>query len=317
MVVRNLVRWTLYPGLLTGAVAVTIAGLRAGYDAGLVVILVVLSAMIPLLAAQRWMPAVSEWRGSAKDFSIDLLHMASTGATSELSRALIAGLMTWAAMALETTIGAGLWPTGWPLLLQVAFGLSMGEFLAYWVHRSCHTVPLLWRIHAMHHSSERLYVLAAARNHPMNAALMQAGHLLPLTLLGAPHEVIAIAAAFHGVHGMLQHANVDLAHGPLNWIFATADLHRWHHSARIEESNTNFGNNLIVWDWVFGTRRLPAGRPAAVGLGHERLPDNFLVHLVSPFVLYRVLAGTAAHEPPPAPLPEVAALPQQDPPTRA
>lgn len=296
--VRNVVRWSLYPSLLAGAVALTLLGLQVGLSPGLVVAAVIVLSPLPLLLAQRYLPAVAEWRGKPKDFSIDLLHMMSTWGAAEASRAIVGGVATSTAVALQAWVGGHLWPTGWPLMLQFAFGLVVGEFLAYWFHRACHEVPLMWRIHAMHHSSERMYVFAAARNHPMNAFFMNVAHLLPLTLLGAPPTVIALTAVFHGVHGLLQHSNVDLRHGPLNWVFATADLHRWHHSTNLEESNSNFGNNLILFDLLFGTRRLPEGRPAAVGLGEDgHLPENFLVHLASPFVLYRVLTG---QEPAPA-----------------
>jgi sterol desaturase/sphingolipid hydroxylase (fatty acid hydroxylase superfamily) len=289
--VRNVVRWSLYPSMLIGALAFTFAGLQAGLEGGLVVAAVLVLAPLPLLLAQRFIPAVPEWRGTSKDFSIDLLHMMSTWGAAEASRAIMGGAVTFAMVALSGLVGFHLWPTDWPIAAQFVVGLLVGELLAYWFHRACHEVPLLWRIHAMHHSSERMYVFAAARNHPMNAFVMHFAHLLPLTLLGAPPMVIALAASFHGVHGLLQHCNVDLRHGVFNLVFATADLHRWHHSAVIEESNSNFGNNVIVWDWVFGTRRLPEGRPAAVGLGDRRLPENFFVHLASPFVLYRVLTG--------------------------
>ena len=177
---------------------------------------------VPLLVAQRFLPAVPGWRGQPKDFSIDLLHLLSTWGAAELSRSLVGGVVTVFALALEGLVGGHLWPTSWPILLQFAFGLLMGEFLAYWLHRACHGVPMLWRIHAMHHSSERLYVFAAGRNHPLNAFLMHFVHLLPLTLLGAPPAVIALSAAFTGVHGMLQHCNVDLRHGVLNQLFASA-----------------------------------------------------------------------------------------------
>jgi sterol desaturase/sphingolipid hydroxylase (fatty acid hydroxylase superfamily) len=307
--VRDLVRWTLYPTLLFGALALTLLGLRAGLDPGLVVASVIILSPLPLLLAQRWIPAVPEWRGKPKDFGIDLLHMASTWGAAEASRAIVGGVATFGAVALQKVVGGHLWPTSWPLFLQFVFALLMGEFLAYWFHRACHETPLLWRIHAMHHSSERMYVFAAARNHPMNAFMMQVAHLLPLTLLGAPPEIIALTASFHGVHGLLQHCNVDLRHGVFNYVFSTADLHRWHHSAVLEESNSNFGNNLIVWDWLFGTRHSPEGRPAAVGLGDRRLPENFFVHLASPFVLYRVLTG---QEPAPALDPVVATVAPPD-----
>jgi sterol desaturase/sphingolipid hydroxylase (fatty acid hydroxylase superfamily) len=58
--------------------------------------------------------------------------------------------------------------------------------------------------------------------------------------------------------GIFQHANVQLRLGPLNWFFSMAELHRWHHSRTVEEANHNYGQTISVWDWVFGTRYLPA-----------------------------------------------------------
>ena len=287
--IRNLVQWTLYPAMLSWALGTVLYGISAGWDLTLVVMAVITLASVPLLLLQRWMPAEREWFTRPKHLSIDLLHMVTTGLTTEAMRAAMLGVVLTAAMALHSWWGGELWPTHWPLLFQFALGLVIGDFGAYWVHRTCHTVPLMWRVHAMHHSSEKMYVFAAARNHPMNAFLMHCMHLLPLTLLGAPIEVIGLTSTFTGVNGLLQHANVDLRFGWFNYIFATADLHRWHHSADFEESNTNFGNNLIIWDWLFGTRYLPEGRPEEVGLGYAHLPENYFVHLVSPFVLNRIL----------------------------
>ncbi|MBX2796196.1 MAG: sterol desaturase family protein [Myxococcales bacterium] len=285
--VRTVTAWTLYPGLLLVSLTAALLGIRAGHSPTLVVVVTILCSTAVILLAQKLMPFEERWKAKPKDFGIDLLHMLSTGIATETYRALTVGLLTAGALWLQGTVGASLWPTAWPMALQVGLALLIGDFGAYWVHRTCHSSPLMWRIHAMHHSSERLYVFASARNHPMNAILGHGSQLLPLTLLGAPIEVIALVSVFTAVNGMLQHANIDLRYGVLNWIFATADLHRWHHSADFDESNTNFGSNLILWDVVFGTRDLPEGSPEEVGLEGVALPENFFAHLASPFVLGR------------------------------
>jgi sterol desaturase/sphingolipid hydroxylase (fatty acid hydroxylase superfamily) len=286
---RGVLSWGLAPGLLVGALLATGFGLAAGGRPSLVVMGVILAATGPVLWAQRVLPAVPEWRGTPRDFAVDLLHFASTGAATEVFRLLSLGAVYEAAGCLSARVGP-LWPAGAPWALQFVGALLLGELFAWTVHRACHRSPLLWRIHAMHHSSERMYVFAAARNHPMNAVLMHAGHVLPAALLGASPEVLALCGVFTGVNGLLQHCNVDLRLGWLNGVLATADLHRWHHSADRAESDTNFGNNLIVWDRVFGTYALPPGRPAKVGLDEGRLRENFVAHLLSPLVLYRQLA---------------------------
>ncbi len=294
---RTVLTWTLYPGLLALALGATSVGLRLGLPPMAVVISVMLVSALAILAAQRLMPFEQRWRAKPRDFGLDLLHMLTTGLSTEGYRAVTVGLLTAGAMWLQGVVGATLWPTEWPLLVQLGLALIVGDFGAYWVHRACHTSPVFWRIHAMHHSSERLYAFASARNHPMNAVLAYGSQLLPLTVLGAPLEVIALLSVFTAVNGMLQHANIALRHGVLNWVFATADLHRWHHSADFDESNTNFGSNIILWDVVFGTRYLPEGSPDEVGLTDTHLPENFFAHLVSPFVLNRWEEGPEWREP--------------------
>ena len=73
--------------------------------------------------------------------------------------------------------------------------------------------------------------------------------------------------------------------GPLNHIVSGPELHRWHHSEFSHESDTNFGNNLIVWDWLFGTRFLPADREVGrLGLVNRDYPTGFLAQMTTPFV---------------------------------
>ncbi|MEM9174417.1 MAG: sterol desaturase family protein, partial [Myxococcota bacterium] len=164
--------------------------------------------------------------------------------------------------------------------------LVFGEFFMYWVHRLTHEIDGLWRFHALHHSAPRLYFLNAVRFHPVDLALSNFAPMIPLLVVGADARVIALFGLFSAVHGLFQHANLVIRIGPLNWFFSMAELHRWHHSQDLEESNTNFGQNLIVWDIVFGTRFLPPDRqpPAAIGLaGLPAFPMDYWGQLVSPF----------------------------------
>ncbi|MFQ5566823.1 MAG: sterol desaturase family protein, partial [Paracoccaceae bacterium] len=87
---------------------------------------------------------------------------------------------------------------------------------------------------------------------------------------------------FYAVNGFFQHSNVDARLGPLNWLVAGPELHRWHHSRIVRESNTNFGNNLIVWDALFGTRYLPERQVGVLGLLNRAYPKDFLGQTLAP-----------------------------------
>jgi sterol desaturase/sphingolipid hydroxylase (fatty acid hydroxylase superfamily) len=85
--------------------------------------------------------------------------------------------------------------------------------------------------------------------------------------------------------------------GPLNWIFSMAELHRWHHSRLVRESNTNYGQTLILWDIVFGTRFLPTDRepPPDIGIANlDAFPMTWWAQMLSPFRWSRIRAESAA-----------------------
>ena len=108
---------------------------------------------------------------------------------------------------------------------------------------------------------------------------------LPFILIGVSEQVVMLYFVFYAINGFFQHSNVDAKYGVLNYVVSGAELHRWHHSKLIEESNRNYGNNLIVWDLVFGSWFLPKNRRVAeLGLINRSYPLEFGAQMKTPFV---------------------------------
>jgi sterol desaturase/sphingolipid hydroxylase (fatty acid hydroxylase superfamily) len=217
---------------------------------------------------------------------VDLAHVGSVSIASFATAWLVPQLLAPAAAAIAPLGAANLWPVRWPLLAQLPLALVAGELAQYWTQRLGHEWAPLWRLHATHHSAPRLYFLNAARFHPLDIAIDTSAGLVPLVLLGAPTGVIALFALFTSVFGYLQHCNVRVALGPLNYVFSMAELHRWHHAQDPREANTNYGSNLILWDLVFGTFFWPSDRepPEAIGIPDlPAFPQSYWGQLASPF----------------------------------
>jgi len=285
---RRALTWCLYPAALAGALVTTWALMRRGVAPEAAVSGVSLVAGFTLYALQFVHPAHREWRGvTARGFGLDLVHaVVSMGGSTGLFKALCFGALAAASAHLSGALGGSLWPSQWPVALQLALALVLGELGSYWVHRLSHEHTPLWRIHGLHHSSEQLHMLSAGRNHPFSVIASYGAQMTPLILMGAGGEVIALQSVFSGVHGLLQHANVHMRTGWLSWILSTPELHHWHHSRVIAESDHNYGSNLVFWDVVFGSRYLPADRPppSDVGLPQgSRFPQSFVGHMLSPF----------------------------------
>ena len=178
---------------------------------------------------------------------------------------------------------AHIWPEQWPMALQVVLGLVIAEFGLYLAHRLAHEYLSLWRFHALHHSVERLWVINTGRFHIIDSLFKIALGQIPLYLLGAPLPVFLWIGAVTAVIGLLTHCNIDVRTGPLDWILSTPRLHRWHHSKLLAEGNTNYGENLVIWDQILGTYYNPP-RPSSTDIGITgKVADSFLAQLVQPF----------------------------------
>lgn len=178
-----------------------------------------------------------------------------------------------------------IWPHDWPVAAQACLMLLAADFFRYWMHRAFHKFTPMWRFHAVHHSPHRLYWLNVGRFHPIEKAVQYAVDAAPFALLGVSPEVLAAYFVFYAINGFFQHSNCLVRLGLLNYVVSGPELHRWHHSKLPKESDTNFGNNLIIWDVLFGTRFLPEDREVGpLGLLNRAYPTGFLTQLKTPFI---------------------------------
>lgn len=262
---RILLRVSAFPLLFGGA------GIAAwkGYSpasVGWLMPVIVAAVLLLTVGLERLVPYATRWN-KGPDAGTDLAYLGTTSAVVAVAEAAVWGI---AIVLLDqwATGGDGLWPARWPFAAQVFLALTIGDFLPYLYHRASHeSGGFLWRVHAIHHAPERLYSFNFARFHPINAFLTAALTLLPLALLGAPGSVIFVAGVLHNVHGVLSHANVDFRLGPLNAVFSMAELHRWHHARDPRWANGNYGATVLIWDWVFATRRYPGHGITEDGVG--------------------------------------------------
>jgi len=283
--IRRIAPWLVFPGLMTAGLGAAMAGAAAGLDPFLAAVGVVLVAFPTVAALERWLPYRAEWSKNQGDVRTDTIHLIIAQiAMPQLLKPLFTVLAAGATAALAARFGTGLWPHELPILIQLALALLIAEFGRYWVHRAAHEIPWLWRLHAVHHSPRRLYWLNAGRFHPIEKVIFLIPETVPFILLGANPEVLALYAVFNSIHGLLQHSNIALRAGWLNYVFSLTELHRWHHSKLIAESNTNYGNNLIVWDLVFGTYFRPRDREVGpIGLIAQDYPETYAAQLAAPF----------------------------------
>ena len=180
----------------------------------------------------------------------------------------------------------------WPFWLQFLTAILLGDFCIYWGHRLSHKFNFLWRFHRVHHTAEKLDWIAAYREHPLDNLYTRVIENTPILLLGFPLETIAGFIAFRGLWGLYIHSNVKLSPGPLKYFIGSPELHHWHHE--IEHSGkANFANVMPLMDLLFGTFHDPRGEePESYGIP-EKIPHNYLVQMIAPFLPDRLTARLA------------------------
>jgi sterol desaturase/sphingolipid hydroxylase (fatty acid hydroxylase superfamily) len=170
-----------------------------------------------------------------------------------------------------------------PLWAQAVLFLVLSDFMLYGLHRMFHG-GAFWKYHAVHHSSEELDWISAARFHPVNLFIGTIGVDVILLMAGISPNVMLWVGPFNMFHSAFVHANLNWTLGPFKYVLATPVFHRWHHTAVDEGGSTNFAGTFPLWDIMFGTFRMPEGRmPADYGKDEAQMPAEIVGQLVFPF----------------------------------
>lgn len=168
----------------------------------------------------------------------------------------------------------------WLQTIEILFLADLGFYLA---HFAFHKFSCLWKFHAVHHSIEELDWLAAHRVHPVDQIITKGASLLPVFALGFSGVAITVFGLIYSWHSILLHANVKIDFGPLRWLVASPEFHRWHHANQPEAYDKNFAGQLSVLDVLFRTAYMPKGQlPSQYGT-NECVPQTYFAQLAYPF----------------------------------
>jgi sterol desaturase/sphingolipid hydroxylase (fatty acid hydroxylase superfamily) len=245
-------------------------------------LLVAAAVFIPLERLARLHPTQRTFR---RGWTTDVLTWLMNGLLLYAVLLIVLGGLDAVAAACAPQLRS--WIETRPLWAQCVLALALGDLGVYGIHRLEHTVPWLWRFHAVHHSAEEMDWLVALRFHPVDVFLLRVASIGPLVAVHVSPAAIGIVIGVFAWQGWLVHANVRMPYGPLRWLLVSPEFHHWHHSAEREAYDRNYASLIASWDVLFGTVYLPQGQahgrqPLRYGID-ERVPAGCVERFFYPF----------------------------------
>ena len=143
-----------------------------------------------------------------------------------------------------------------PYWLEVILAILILDFAIWFQHMVFHKIPLLWRLHRVHHADRDIDVTTALRFHPIEIAASMLIKIGVVYLIGAPALGVILFEIILNGSAMFNHANIRLPLGldrVIRLVLVTPDMHRVHHSVYRDEHDSNYGFALSIWDRMFGT----------------------------------------------------------------
>ena len=197
---------------------------------------------------------------------------------------LLTFLSLWPAMSLARALGldeVSQLVASQPVWLQVLELMLLADLVQYWVHRTFHRLPWLWRFHAIHHSIREMDWLAGSRLHLGDVVVTRALVVLPAFVLGFAEPALYAWLVIIALHGVLNHVNLRFRFGLLERLLVTPRFHHWHHA--VSPPDRNFAVHFPWLDRLFGTHYLPDNRwPEELGIQGHPVPSGFAGQLVYP-----------------------------------
>jgi sterol desaturase/sphingolipid hydroxylase (fatty acid hydroxylase superfamily) len=231
-----------------------------------------------LFALRREQPVFRpEWQTDMQHFIVN--HMV-IGFMLLATNLLVHKLFGWAANE-----GVRGWVSNLNFFVALFLIVLVADLVQYWTHRAYHEIPLLWRLHAVHHSIKSMDWLAGSRLHFIELLLTRTLILAPIYLLGFSKEVIDAYIVIVGFQAVFNHANVSVRLGPLRYLIVTPNFHHWHHSQDKEALDRNYAAHFAFLDYAFGTAvKSDREWPEAYGVLGDYVPNGYLKQLAFPFI---------------------------------
>jgi sterol desaturase/sphingolipid hydroxylase (fatty acid hydroxylase superfamily) len=274
-----IVRYGYVPVMMFGIGGAAVALARAPM-AELWMALLITVAIAVSFVVERLIPYAAEWNGRSDDTGRDVAH----ALVNESSFLLI--VLVVPTLSLLTPFHRW-WPSAWPFVVQVLFAVVVADMGITLVHMASHRIGWLWRLHAVHHSIKRFYGFNGLMKHPVHGAVELAAGTVPLLILGLPKPVADALAVLIAVQLLLQHSNADYRIGPLRYVLALNEGHRFHHLKWAGVGDVNFGLFTLIWDHALRTFSFDRERrfhSSDLGMAAKpNYPVGYLAQLAEPF----------------------------------
>jgi sterol desaturase/sphingolipid hydroxylase (fatty acid hydroxylase superfamily) len=220
--------------------------IRVGFFFGILAVMALWEALAPRRPAPlgRW----ARWPSNLGIVALNTVVVRLLLPTTAIALALVGEREGW---GLLHQLGL----PGWLALTLAVIALDL---VVYLQHVMVHAVPLLWRLHRVHHADLHFDVTTGARFHPIEIVLSMLIKFAAILVVGPAPEAVVVFEVLLNATAMFNHGNVSLPAAVdrwLRWVVVTPDMHRVHHSIEDDETNSNFGFNLPWWDRLFGTYR--------------------------------------------------------------
>jgi sterol desaturase/sphingolipid hydroxylase (fatty acid hydroxylase superfamily) len=230
-----------------------------------------------LFALRREQPVFrAEWQVDMQHFIVN--HMI-VGFVLLATNLLVHKLFGWAAKD-----GIQAWVRDLPYAPALFLIVLVADLVQYATHRAYHEVPMLWRLHAVHHSVKSMDWLAGSRQHVVELLITRTLVLAPIFVLGFDKSVIDTYIVIVGFQAVFNHANVSVRLGPLRYLIVTPNFHHWHHSQDDVAIDKNYAAHFAFIDYLFGTAvKSDEKWPKMYGVVGDYVPDGFWKQVKFPF----------------------------------
>ena len=255
-------------------------GIRLGFFFGILLIM----SLWELLAPRRLLTTskITRWSSNLGLVLIDSIMVRLVFPTALAGIALIAQRRGWGLFNQFEL----------PSLLKIIFSILILDFVIYLQHVMFHVIPLLWRLHMVHHTDMDIDVTTGVRFHPIEIILSMGIKMITVILTGAPSLAVLIFEILLNGTSMFNHGNVRYSQqidSLLRLLVVTPEMHRVHHSTIRWESNSNLGFNFPWWDRLFGTYRPQPAKghmEMTIGLDQYKEPQKLTLPwlIILPFI---------------------------------